>query len=375
MIWVQGRYEEGLRILEEIQAIAERLHDNQRLAQIHFISGWLLYDQLELDRAFEHQQECLRLCQRSGSLETMRRVYWGLGQSCRALSGDIGDRRAKAIEFHHAGLRLGEAAESAQFHDVHNAHFLWLIHLFQLGDWTTAIRYLERAEAMACKLPESLHVALIMGSKGLSHLLKQRSPNDLELLRASLAAAEQAGSHIYRTISHYFLGQWHSLVGEFPEALGHFEAALAISGQTGRGSLFQPGLLLWMAEAEARLGLHDAALQHVCRYDHLIQRVGAIEGLAWFPSRGVAHRIRGLLLTKQNAFADASKQFARSVELLAAHGYKPDLARTYIAAGECEQQRGRQLEAREAFETGATYFREMGFTFELKQTLRLLEGT
>ena len=104
MIWVQGGYEEGLRILEEIQAIAERLHDNQRLAQIHFISGWLLYDQLELDRAFEHQQECFRLCQRSGCLETMRRVYWGLGHSCRTLSGDIGDRRAKAIEFHHAGL-------------------------------------------------------------------------------------------------------------------------------------------------------------------------------------------------------------------------------------------------------------------------------
>ena len=120
---------------------------------------------------------------------------------------------------------------------------------------------------------------------------------------------------------------------------------------------------------------HDAALEHLCRYDHLIQRVGAIEGLAWFPSRGVAHRIRGLLLTKQNAFADASKEFARSVELLAAHGYKPDLARTHIAVGECEQQRGRPLEARHAFETAATCFREMGFTFELQQTLRLLEGT
>jgi tetratricopeptide (TPR) repeat protein len=133
MIWVQGRYEEGLRILEEIQAIAERLRDDQRLAQIHFISGWLLYDLLELDRAFEHQQECFRLSQQLGCLETMRRVYWGLGHSCRALSGDIGDRRAKAIEFHHAGLRLGEAAESAQFFDVHNAQFLWLIYLFSIG--------------------------------------------------------------------------------------------------------------------------------------------------------------------------------------------------------------------------------------------------
>jgi hypothetical protein len=130
-----------------------------------------------------------------------------------------------------------------------------------------------------------------------------------------------------------------------------------------------------MAEAEARLGLHDAALEHLCRYDHLIQRVGTLEGWLGFRHAGVAHRIRGLLLTKQRAFADASEEFVRSLELLAAHGYKPDLARTHFAVGECEQQRGRPLEARHAFERGATCFREMGFTFEMQQTLRLLEGT
>ena len=133
-------------------------------------------------------------------------------------------------------------------------------------------------------------------------------------------------------------------------------------------------MLLWTAETEARLGLHDAALEHLCRYEQLIERVGAIEGLAWFPSRGVAHRIHGLLLSRQKAFAEASEEFARSLELLAAHGYKPDLARTHIALGECERQRGRSREARHAFETAATCFREMGFTFELQQTLRLLEG-
>jgi tetratricopeptide (TPR) repeat protein len=139
---------------------------------------------------------------------------------------------------------------------------------------------------MAQRLPETLHVALMKGSRGLAHLLKQKSAGDLELLRASLAAAEQAGSHIYRTISRYFLGQWHFLVGEFAEALSHFEAALAISAQTGRGNLFQPGLLLWMAEAEARLGLHDAALEHLCRYDHLTQRVGTSNGWLGFRHAG-----------------------------------------------------------------------------------------
>jgi tetratricopeptide (TPR) repeat protein len=304
----------------------------------------------------------------------MRRVYWGLAQSCRASSEKVSERRAKAIAYHEAGLRLADGAGSAEFFDVHNAHFLWLIYLFQLGDWTTAMGYLERGEAMARRLPESLHVALMLGSKAFSGLVKQRSPADLELLHASLAASEEAGSYIYRIISHYLLGQWYFLVGEFQDALSHFETAFAIAGQTGGGNLFQPGLLLWAAETEAKLERLDDALDHTRRYDELIARVGPLEGLAWFPSPGVAHRVRGIVLTKQGAFEAASTQFTQSLELLAAHGYIPDLARTHVAVGAYELQRCRLQEARQAFERAASYFRSMGFTFELQQTQLLLEA-
>jgi len=374
MLWVHGRYEQALGGLQEVQDIAERLHDQERLANIHFRSGWFLYDQMDFDRAFEHQQACLGLCERLGFLQSMRRVYWGLGQSCRASSEDISERRAKAIAYHEAGLRLAEGANSAEFFDVHNAHFLWLIYLFQLGDWTTAMGYLECAVAMARRLPESLHVALMMGSKGFSELLRHKS-GDLELLRASLAAAEQAGSYIYRIISRYLLGLSQLLVGEFQEALNHFEAALAIAGQSGKGNLFEPGLLLSTSETEAKLGRLDDALDHIQHYDELIQQVGSLEGLAWFPSRGVAHRVRGIILTNHRAFEAASAQFTRSLELLKAHGYKPDLARTLVALGEHELERSRTQEARQAFEKAANCFREMGFTFELQQTQRLLEAT
>jgi class 3 adenylate cyclase/tetratricopeptide (TPR) repeat protein len=375
MLWFRGRYKEALGILQEIQDLAEHIPDNERLARIHFTSGWLLYDQVELDRAYSHNKECLRLCQRLGCVQSMRRVYWGLGRSCRVSSEDVGERRTNAIAYHEAGLHLAEEATSAEFFDVHNAQFLWLIYLFQLGDWTAAMRYLERAEAMARKLPESLHVALMMGSKGFSGLLKQRSPADFELLRTSLAAADEAGSHIYRIISHYLLGQSHFLVGEYHDALTHFETALGIAGQTGRGNLFQPGLLLWAAEAEAKLGLLDDALDRTRRYDELAQRVGPLEGLAWFPSRGVAYRVRGVVLAKQRAFEAASSQFAKSLELLAAHGYKPDLARTLVAIGECELEHGRNCQAHEALVKALGYFKEMGFTLELQQTQRLLETT
>jgi tetratricopeptide (TPR) repeat protein len=301
----------------------------------------------------------------------MRRVYWGLGNSCRAVSDDVGDRRARAIAFHEDGLRRAEAVEAPQFFDVHNAHFLWLIHLFQRGDWATAMRCLERAEALARTLPESLHLALISGSRGLTNLLRHPTQGDLDLLRSSVRAAEEAGHHIYTTISRYLLGQGQFLLGDFSAAIGELEATLAIAEQTG--NLFLPGALLWTAETEARLGRHDAALEHVARYERLIERTGSLEGLAWFPSRGVVHRIRGLLLARRDDVTGASAQLAQSIELLAAHGYKPDLARTHVALGELERQCGRVREAREAFEAAARGFREMGFTYELHQTTRLID--
>jgi hypothetical protein len=103
--------------------------------------------------------------------------------------------------------------------------------------------------------------------------------------------------------------------------------------------------------------------------------VGPLEGLAWFPSRGVANRVRGIILTKQRALAAAATQFSESLKLLAAHGYKPDLARTHVALGEHERERSRPHAARQAFETAASCFKDMGFTFELQQVQRLLEAS
>jgi tetratricopeptide (TPR) repeat protein len=214
----------------------------------------------------------------------------------------------------------------------------------------------------------------MMGSRGFSGLLKRQSTADLELLRAGLVASEEAGSHIYRIFSRYLLGQWHFLLGEFRESLNQFETAFAIAGQSGMGNLFQPGLLLGTAETEAKLGFLDRALDHIQRYDELIWQVGPLEGLAWFPSRGVANRVRGIILTKQRALEAAATQFSESLKLLADHGYRLDLARTHVALGEHELERGRSREARQAFERAASCFQEMGFTFELQQMQRALEA-
>ena len=144
-----------------------------------------------------------------------------------------------------------------------------------------------------------------------------------------------------------------------------FQATLGIADKTG--NLFLPGALLWTAETKVLLGSYDDALDALGRYEKLVERVGSVEGLAWFPSRGVAHRVYGVIAGRRGEPAKALAQFERSLALLAAHGYKPDLARTYVALGEFERDRGRAHEAREAFERATAAFREMGFTFELNR--------
>ncbi|MHC4423659.1 MAG: hypothetical protein ACYSWR_03175, partial [Planctomycetota bacterium] len=374
IFWALGRYEEGLRILEEIQKLAKRVGDRERLAQIHFKFGWYLYDRMDLDGAFAHQQACLALCEQLGTLDEMRRVYWGLGNSCRAISPDVNVRRMKAIEFHRQGLLRAEAASSIDFFDLHNAHFLWLLYLFQLGNWDEAMEYLQRANQIAKKFPEGsdvVHLALMKGSIGFSHLLKRQTVTHMEMLRESLQEAERAGSHIYTTIGHYLLGQGYCLVGDLSQALSHFKAALTITEQTE--TLFYPGVLLWTAETETRLGRPDAAMPHLNRYESLIERHGSFEGLAWFPSHGVVHRVYALIAHQQASPGKAATHFEQSLQLLSDHGYKPDLARTYLALGQFKRDHEQPAEAREALEKAASCFREMGFTFELKQTLGLLK--
>ena len=374
MVWLLGRYEEGWRLLEENLKLAERIGDRERLARIHFRFGWFLYDRMDLDGAFAHQQQCFALCEQLGTLDDMRRVYWGLGNSCRSISSDVNVRRMKAVEYHRQGLLRAEAASSADLFDLHMAHFLWLLYLFQLGDWDEAMGYLLRADKIAKRLPEGsdvLHGALIKGSIGFSHLLKRKTETHLEMLRESLREAERAASLIYSMISRYLLGQGYYLVGDLPQAVSQFKAALTIIEQ--KELLLHPGVLLWTAETETRLGRPDAATPLLDRYEALIKKHGSIEGLAWFPSYGVCHRVHALIAQQQAAPDQAARHFEQSLQLLSAHGYKPDLARTYQALGQFNLAQGQAAEARVALQKAADLFREMGFTLELNQTLSLLK--
>lgn len=173
------------------------------------------------------------------------------------------------------------------------------------------------------------------------------------------------------TIGQYLLSQGYFFVGDFSRAMAHFQATLNIAEQTR--NLFLPGVLLWTAETEARLGRYDEAIGHVRNYETLIGEVGSLEGLAWFPSQGACDRIYGIIFAQRGEPARARQHFERSIQILSEHGYKPDLARSYLALGQFLRDQERLTEARDALEKAFVLFREMGFTRERGQTLGILK--
>jgi tetratricopeptide (TPR) repeat protein len=301
----------------------------------------------------------------------MRHVYWGLGSSCRSVSHDVTGRRAQAIEFHETGLTIADRMyPEVVWWDVHNGHFLWLIHFFQRGDWSAAVTALTRGERLVKALPEWLAFAIgtvFDSSWGLSHLVKgeRDAASCLETMRASLIAAERAAHHVYTGISQLLLGHAYVTLGEHDRALTHFAVALSLSEQV---RIFRPGALLWTAETQARLGQLDEALELLRLYEQLIEQIGSGEGLAWFPSQGAADRVHGLVAAQRGQHARATEHFLRSVDVLAHHGYRPDLARTYAALARLHRDHGRAGEARQAFKTAIEHFRVMGFGRELELT-------
>jgi tetratricopeptide (TPR) repeat protein len=377
MVWARGEYRQGWLILEELQAAAERLGDLPRLAQIHIGFGWQLYDQLELDRALAHHQAAFAVCERLGQVAPSRWVYWGLGATCRSLSADVDVRRRHAIEFHRRGLALAEAAlPDVAWYDVHNAHFPWLVYLLQLGDPQTALVFLERGERIARALDPgvgAVHGALLAGSTALTNLLtgQQETHGCLDVLRESLAALERVGHHVLAAVGHHLLAQGYVVVGDHPSARPHFEVLLRASELT---RVIRPGALLGIAETEAQLGRAGEAVDHLRAYEALIGEVGSIEGLAWMPSAGVADRIHGLLLGRQGRVDEALQRLGQGIKLLAEHGYRPDLARTWATLGRLHRDGGRLREARACLETAAHHYREMGFGLELRRVLGELDS-
>ena len=83
-------------------------------------------------------------------------------------------------------------------------------------------------------------------------------------------------------------------------------------------------------------------------------------------------RVRGLVCAQRGEPSSAAEHFRRSIDVLSEHGYRPDLARSYVAVGQLHCDQGRVSEAKEALATAAAHLRAMGFGRELGRTLALL---
>ena len=142
-------------------------------------------------------------------------------------------------------------------------------------------------------------------------------------------------------------------VDDFSAAAEHFLRALSIARELG---VKEPAILRIYADAvEALIGLGRLA-----EAERLTEDLEATGGADVMWSRAMAGRCRGLLLAATGDLAAATAALAAALDDHATVGMPFEEARTRLWMGRVLRRAGRRSEARQALETAARVFVELG---------------
>jgi tetratricopeptide (TPR) repeat protein len=174
------------------------------------------------------------------------------------------------------------------------------------------------------------------------------------------SSEKQAKAHGYGSLGYFYLQR-----GEWTFAVSNYEKAIAIVAGTENNLI----MLLHMAEyAESLLGMGrtEEALIHAQTNLALAEKAQSICRI------GVTYKVLGQILSAQKKHEDASKYFARSIEILEETKTQLLLGRAYLQRGVMRKAAAILLDARRDFSKAASVFKELGAAYDLERANDLL---
>jgi serine/threonine protein kinase/uncharacterized protein HemY len=174
------------------------------------------------------------------------------------------------------------------------------------------------------------------------------------------SSEKQAQAHGYGSLGYFYLQR-----GEWTFAVSNYEKAIAIVAGTENNLI----MLLHMAEyAESLLGMGrtEEALIHAQTNLALAEKAQSICRI------GVTYKVLGQILSAQKKHEDASKYFARSIEILEETKTQLLLGRAYLQRGVMRKAAAILLDARRDFSKAASVFKELGAAYDLERANDLL---
>ena len=158
-----------------------------------------------------------------------------------------------------------------------------------------------------------------------------------------------------------------SRLGDHTSAAETMAQARALDQQLPEGRAFTD----WYAAAEAEIALNAGRIaEAIALAEHAVTCAQTLGGIY---AQGLAQRVWGIALARQDAWGQAEAHFAASLLALETGEAQIEFARTLVARGNVFRARGDQSAAREQYARAAAQFQAAGLDEEFARTRRLLE--
>ncbi|HEX7078623.1 MAG TPA: sigma 54-interacting transcriptional regulator [Candidatus Eisenbacteria bacterium] len=265
-------------------------------------------------------------------------------------------RFKEAARFLEQALRIAERSGLYQDSATY-LHNLGIVHE-KTGDWDLAEEHYRRALQICTETGFATGRARSLVCLGILRRKRRDYGTAETLIKEALALATERNCHREVVLAHEARGDWLCDLGRVDEALGEYEAGLALADRLAADSDLQVELWRRTGDAQLRKNEVNAAMRSGERALAIARRLGdRIE-------EACSLRLLGLASAESGEWPLARDRLDEAARILGGIGKRYELGKLNLAAGVIWRKRARKGKSRGVLDESVTYLRRAVAGFE-----------
>ncbi|HTT38164.1 MAG TPA: adenylate/guanylate cyclase domain-containing protein [Burkholderiales bacterium] len=348
--------------LEHAYALAQKLNDRRRLAQVLYWLGRHHYVLAELERAIEYAGRSQEIADELGDaalaappINLMGRAYWQLSDFVR--SAQMMERSVEQMRL------LGNKSEESTAAGFVSALFGYM------GEFDTALSYSNRSIKLARDLKNPYAEAASFHYRGI--IRDQQGQWDLALAdyATALKIAEAAGDMFRVYIVKFMQGRAHYMDGDLTRARSLVEDSIALASRIGTTFLLGQAKCFLAACCFGQAGAEDA--RSLCAEALSLAEKAGDKFTEALVLRTLAE---GVSLTGVPPVSDeARRAILTAIQLQERIGATPELARSYLSLACIVKAAGNSGEASSYLGKAMHMFKELEMSWDIARATEAFE--
>jgi predicted ATPase/class 3 adenylate cyclase len=334
--------------LEAARALAERLQDQPRLAQVLYWLGRIQYVSAKPRAALEYARQSVEIAERLGDdalaafpVNLMGRICWFLADFARSAA-----MMARSVE---QMRRLGNKAEES------TAAAFAAVSFSVLGEFEAAFTHAEHGVQLAREIRNPFAEAAALHMRGVARLFRGEWARAVDDCEAARHIAERIGDLVRVYMTKVWQG-WASLgAGDAARARALLEEAVALSDVVGGK--------IQLSYAKANLAVALMALDAVDAVPGLCEEAMRLaEEADDTVGKALARRALGEACARCRPSDPprAEEHMLEAIRLFEEMGARPELARTHVSYARLLNEQGLTDKAKAHLTRAVALFTEMG---------------